>query len=116
KSLNSKIKPAKLFTNALERFLNFFWVGDVAREQRGIRHICFPQALDVFLQPFTLISKRQTCARFVQRLRRGPGNRALVGDAKDDSEFVLQHYRLSDFSLDRKSTRLNSSHGSISYA
>ena len=36
---------------------------------------------------------------FVKRLGGGPGNRALVGDAEDDTLFVFQHKLLRSRSL-----------------
>ncbi len=89
--MNQKIEPAKVFTEALEGCINFFLLRHVARIERRVRHLSLRQALDIVFEPFALISKCQLRAGRVQRLRRRPRDRALVGDAKNDSPFVFQH-------------------------
>jgi hypothetical protein len=90
-AVNQEVEPSEFLSDFAKRLIDLVLFRHVTREQQRTGHGVGSQTLDVLFQTIALISKGQFGAGLVQSLGGGPGNRALVGYAKNDSVFVLQH-------------------------
>ena len=81
---------AKLVTYRLEYICDLVVFGDVARQDQGVGAKGSYQFLNVFLEPFSLIRECEPRARAIPGLRDGPGDRALVRYAENNSQFASQ--------------------------
>ncbi len=64
-------------------------LGDVAGQEQGIRAEGAGEFLDIFLEPFALVSEGQRGAGVVPGLGDGPGDGTFVGHADHQSDFSV---------------------------
>ena len=87
--VDERVEPAELLADFAEHAVDLGVVGDVARQDERVRH-GRAELFDVLLQPLALIGEGQPHPLARQRLRDGPGDGALVGDAENDSGLPFQ--------------------------
>ena len=88
--MQQQMQLAEFFGHRLENVGDFFVARDVARKDQSVRAESAGKFLDVFLEPFALVSEREFGSGLVPCLRDGPRNGAFVGDAEYDSEFACK--------------------------
>src|SRR5262245_11470382 len=101
--VQEQMQLAKFLSHAGEHARDFVVFGDVARREHRVRPERAGQLFDIFLQPLSLISEGESCARFVPGLSDSPGDGAFVGDAEDDSKFSSE--KRHSFFVSRFSSR-----------
>ena len=84
------VERAKFFANALEHMVDIFIASHIARIQRCVSPEGADQILDIFLEPFTLVSERECCAGFIPRLRDRPRDRPPVGHPEHNTLLARQ--------------------------
>jgi hypothetical protein len=82
--------PAEIALDAGEDRGDLGVDADVARVEHRARQRG-GQLLHVLHQPLALVGEHQPHPRARQRLRDGPGDRALVSDAEDDPGLAVEH-------------------------
>ena len=90
--VQEQMQPAEFFADGFEDTGDFLVLRHVARQDERVRAERAGEFRDVFLDAIALIRERELRAFARPRLRDGPGNGALVGDAEDDSEFSVKQW------------------------
>jgi hypothetical protein len=85
--MEHEMQFAKFFAHLVEDACDVVVLGHVAFQDEGVRAEGTGEFLDVFLQAFALIGEGEFGALAGPGLGDGPGDGALVGDAKDDPDF-----------------------------
>src|SRR5208282_4044497 len=86
------MQPAEFFADGFKDAGDFIVLRHVARQDERVRAKRTGEFRDAFLDAIALIREHEFRAFARPRLRNGPGNGALVGDPKDDSEFSLKQW------------------------
>ena len=90
--MQEQMQLAEFFADGFENVRDFLVLGHVTRQEEGVRAEGPGEFGDVFLHAVALIREREPGAFPRPRLRDGPGNGSLVGNAKDDAEFSLKQW------------------------
>jgi hypothetical protein len=88
--MDEEIEPAVALADRLKSRVDFLLIRHVARHDERVRNI-FRQFLDVFLEAFALVCKGQFRAPVKTRFGASPGDRTLVCDPENHSNFVFKH-------------------------
>ena len=86
-AVKDEVQAAEYLLATARDILNLIVAADVEREDQRIGEVR-RQIADVFFQSLPLIRHGEPCAGVRNRLRDGPRDRPLVGDADDESVFA----------------------------
>ena len=88
--MQQQVQFAEFFANRFKDRGDLVVLADITWQNQCLRAECTCQFLDVFFQPFALVSKRQRRSGFMPGLGNGPGDRSLVGHPEHDSVFAVE--------------------------